>query len=108
MKTLLACLLIAFGSATTVLAQEVAPEKTFRYTVEYSGVKTEQVALDAQTELAQVAGLENVSMNWPYYRLTFVTTNHRMQEGDLMADVKRILESRGIALVVIRKEEVQP
>lgn len=104
-KKLFIALLVFFPFMA--LSQEVVPEKKFRYSISYTGVKSQEFAISIQDSLSTIPGISQANMNWPSYMLSFVTTNHQTAKYDPLRFVKGILEHFGVSMIKISREELQ-
>lgn len=103
-NTLLISLFI-LALASTSFGQEVAPLKTFDFSISINKLKTQEQADLIKSEISLIPGVKNCALILTDYELTFSTTNHDMSRYQIMDRIKAILIENGSEIVTINREE---
>lgn len=99
--TILLAFLCFFG--LNVAAQEVAPEKTFEFTIGLNKLKTQEQADNIRNEVALLPGVKNCELELTTYVLVFECTNHDMDKHLIIDRVKEVIINNGSELTIINR-----
>lgn len=92
-----------FFCAHITFSQEVAPLKTFEFSIGINQLKTQSQADQIVQKIEQVKGVKNCSLVLIDYTLTFECTNHDLNTYNIMDVVKQIVHEEGSAITVINR-----
>ena len=93
--------------ASITFSQEVAPLKTFKYTIGVDHLKTEQQANNIANKVNKIKGINNASLVLIDYKLIFECTNHNMEKNSVMDIVKQIILEEGVNLTTINRQIIK-
>ena len=96
-----------FFCASIAFSQEVAPEKTFEFSIGIDHLKTQQQADKIVSKVKQIKGVENCTLVLIDYVLVFQCTNHDMEKNTIIDVVKQILTEEGAEITSINRETIK-
>ncbi len=103
-SAVLAFLLVLFN-AHTGYSQEEAPVKNFEYSIDVDHLKTDEQAQAIANQVNAIEGVENCSLVLIEYKLVFHTTNHAIENTDVLAAVKEVVLRNNAQIVKINRKE---
>lgn len=104
-KVLLFGLIFICGNYS--FSQEVAPEKTFEFSIGINKLKTQIQADKIVSEIQKIRGIENCSLVLIDYKLIFECTNHDMTKNGIIDVVKQIIIEEGSEITTIKRKTIQ-
>lgn len=103
-SAVLAFLLVLFN-AQTGYSQEEAPVKNFEYSIDVDHLKTDEQAQAIANQVNAIEGVENCTLVLIEYKLVFHTTNHAIENTDVLAAVKEVVLRNNAQIVKINRKE---
>lgn len=105
-KTLALSLLVVFlAPFYGTSQQEETPLKNFEYQISVDHLKTDTQAQKIADEINAIEGVENCSLILINYMLVFHTSNHALENADILSKVKEIVYRNNAQIVKINRKE---
>ena len=96
-----------FFCAHITFSQEVAPLKTFEFSIGINQLKTQEQADNIVRKIEQIKGIDNCSLILIEYTLVFQCTNHDLQNNLVIDVVKQIIIEEGADITIINREIIK-
>lgn len=93
--------------ATSLQAQEVAPEVLFDYDIRVSHLKTQEQVDAVLDEVSALAGVSELQFILTDYTLEFQCTNHDISKHLIIDRIKAILLKNGIEIVLVERVKIE-
>ena len=93
--------------ASITYSQEVAPLKTFKFTIGVDHLKTQNQADKITEKVNKIRGINNASLVLINYQLVFNCTNHDMEKYLVIDAVKAIINEEGANLTTINRQIIK-
>ena len=104
LKLMFLCALFFF--ITPSFSQEVAPLKTFEFSIGINKLKTQIQADKIIRKIEQIRGVKNCSLVLIDYILKFECTNHDMNSSGVLDVIKQILTEEGSEITTINRKTI--
>jgi hypothetical protein len=96
-----------FLCAHESFSQEVAPLKTFEFSIGINQLKTQDQANLIIDKVDQISGVTNCSLVLIDYVLVFQCTNHDLSTYNIMDIVKQVVLEEGADITIINRETIK-
>jgi len=106
-KIKLVLTMVLFFCASIVFSQEVAPEKTFEFSIGIDHLKTQEQADRISQKIKQINGVKNCTLVLIDYALVFQCTNYDLEKNTILDVVKQVLTEEGAEITIVNREIIK-